>query len=89
MSETIHLYLGNAYQFDRLVHDAAMQVSPISIATKSGATVGGRSGVVVAFEVLIDGQRRRVQATTTLRLFATVLGALTELELRESKQDNS
>lgn len=69
----------NDETFDRLVHEALPQASTVTFAVKESATVSGRAGVVVAFDVqLPDGTMRRAQATLTLRSLQTVLGGIVQ-----------
>jgi hypothetical protein len=74
--EQIVITLGVPEEFDRLVHCGTAQASHIQIATKDAATVSGKPGVVIAFDVEIGGKRVPVQATTTLNCLATAFYGL-------------
>jgi hypothetical protein len=73
--ESIHIQFDNAKAFDEAVHGGLAQASPISIITKHGGTVEGKAIAVVTFDVSVDGQIKRAQATTTVKLLRTALYA--------------
>lgn len=69
--ESLIINLDNTAAFDDLVHNSLKQASPITVCTKPDATESGRAGVVVSFLVeMPSGEVVRVQAVTTVRLFA-------------------
>ena len=88
--ETINLKLDDGERYDTLLaenrEDNLPQASDVEIVTKPNATVGGQTGVMIAFYVAEGDdptKLRRVQAVTTLRCMAGVAAALRGLQERE------
>ena len=83
--ESIRVVLNNDATYDALVHGGLKQASAITVCSKRDATVGGKPGVVIAFDVrLPDGTIRQVQATTTLALLENAWAALSVSRATES-----
>lgn len=85
MQESLTIILGKNEAFDSLVHGikdprippTIPQASAVTIATKDHATMNGKPGAVIAFEVNVPGMgNRMVQATVTVALLATMAAAL-------------
>ena len=73
--EAIHLVIDNPDEYMRHVHMGVAQSSDITMVSKAGALESGRAGVVISFEVRIDGKSVHVQAVTTLRNLQSAIGA--------------
>lgn len=74
--EQIRTVLDDHDEYARLVHGGAAQASPVTVCSKSGAMQSGAPGIVVAFEVEVDGRVVPVQATTSLRCFLSAADLL-------------
>lgn len=77
--ESLRLILGQAAEFDKLVHSPGglPQASEITIATKDDGTTNGRPIAVVSFNVQMpDGSVRRAQAVATVRLLVGFYSAM-------------
>lgn len=78
--ENLKIALGVDEAFDELVHapgHLADVENSVRIATKDDATITGKPGVVIAFDVRMpDGSFARAQTVITVALLATVFSAL-------------
>lgn len=87
--EVLHLFFNTPGKFDELLErnraGGAQQASEISIATKQRGTIGGKSVAIIAFDVMLDGRRVPVQATTTVNCLATASAGLLAIQRREEE----
>ena len=64
---------GSGNKFDAEIANARAANLPecgnMSVITKGGGTAGGAPAVMIAFDIMDNGERKRVQAVTTARLF--------------------
>lgn len=82
--ESLKLLIDRPEAFDELVHESLPQASGVTIATKPGALASGKSGLVISFDVeLPSGELHRVQATTTVALFAMMADTMRGIAERE------
>ena len=87
--EVLHLFFGVAGKFDELLERnraaGAQQASEITIATKERGTTGGKSVAIITFDVMLEGRRVPVQATTTVNCLATAAAGLLGIQRREEE----
>ena len=78
--ESGSIKIDNAERFDEILRenrgDKLPECGDLEMVTKAGATVGGKSGVVITWTVDDGGKRRRVQCVTTVAVLASLAGAL-------------
>lgn len=75
--EHTNLLLGNPEKFDHVIKNSLKEGGLITIITKDNATAQGNPAVMLSFEVeQTDGQLKRVQAVTTVKMFQAWAAAL-------------
>ncbi len=74
--EFTEIFLGNDQLYDERVHSGLAEYGDLEIITKDKVTVEGNPGVCLSFTVDVNGERKRVQCVTTVKLFMTAAAAM-------------